>query len=519
MSEDKKKSIENRNLIEDNSISNEKVETQNTEKSGEVESEILSQISSEIESTTSGQLVDENLPKNKSRKILAPRKLTPLGIALIGAGAALLVGLLALIPFIYQTFFTPVSQCRNLEKISATTIKDLELIGEKKQLDISESKEPRYKELIDYYREVNPDLFAYLDSLELNNDPSDQTFKVGYVMGSAGIGKTTITEQLENKYKSSICSIKLSKLFDQKEFFKKSKPDLVIGEKTYNLPTLQNLSDLKFDNIFKNGNCCDEVSCKPIVILDDLDEIHPELAQRVLEIVENEANNLALVPHPKNILIFGRPEGFSYWLKERRRHAPANLTSPLIIKTPEYKTYGDLKLLMEATDKRHNRTSSNKDTEVFFQTILSHKWLSYNVGNIMLANFVRESSTANPTYNDKDLMNRLFNNILDYDKESHDRPNMGDSIYLKALEQIAAKYADQAAKNDGYFEVNFEDTIRLYDDDCKFVGEVSVRNVLNNSGIVFLNPADFKTAKYNFQPFWIHPFLVQRWNERISKIL
>ena len=507
MNENEKSNLENQEITQ---IINSKNETENDE---------LPKVS---ESVNGQQPNNEDLYSQDHQTVKKSffSEISPLGIALIGGGAAILVGFLALIPFFYQLIFPPLVKCGEIGKVSETIIKKLDSISQIKEVEISESKDAKYHELVDYYKETNPDLAKVLDSLD-NSDGSskDQSFKIIYIMGPAGIGKSTLVKKLKNKYGLSVCSNKLSTMFDKQPFVKELKPDLRIGEKSFNdLPSLRNINDLKFADIIRSGGCCDEKSCKPTVILDDLDEIHPELAQSILEVIENEASNLSPIPHPKNIIVMGRTEGFSYWLRERRRDPPTNLISTFIIKTPEYKSFGDLKILMEETDKTHQRQSTDNDAEDFVKLIQSHKWLTYSIGNIALANFVKESSMANSTYEDRQLMDRLFNNIVDYTKESHKRPNTADSVYLKAFEQIAARYGEQAAQKDGYFEVNFEDTIKLYDDECQFVGEVSVRNILNNSGMIFLDPVNFKTPRYRFEPFWIHSYLARRWNERISKI-
>ena len=42
-----------------------------------------------------------------------------------------------------------------------------------------------------------------------------------------------------------------------------------------------------------------------------------------------------------------------------------------------------------------------------------------------------------------------------------------------------------------------------------------MRDVLDRSGLAFLHPVSFMTARYRFEPFWVHAHLVERRNQRL----
>jgi hypothetical protein len=49
------------------------------------------------------------------------------------------------------------------------------------------------------------------------------------------------------------------------------------------------------------------------------------------------------------------------------------------------------------------------------------------------------------------------------------------------------------------------------------LGKVLVRDVLDHSGIAYLEPASFSTPRYSFYPFWVHSHLVDLNNQRLDE--
>jgi hypothetical protein len=63
--------------------------------------------------------------------------------------------------------------------------------------------------------------------------------------------------------------------------------------------------------------------------------------------------------------------------------------------------------------------------------------------------------------------------------------------------------------------VGFNDTVPV-EEDGRPVGEVFVRDVIDHSGIAILEPASFSTARYRFQPVWVHSHLVELHNQSLN---
>lgn len=86
-------------------------------------------------------------------------------------------------------------------------------------------------------------------------------------------------------------------------------------------------------------------------------------------------------------------------------------------------------------------------------------------------------------------------------------------VYGHVLEQIAVRYAEEV-DDEGFFLVGFEDNVSVPAGEGDVT--VRVRDVLDRSGIAYLDPVDFTTTRYRFDPFWVHAYLVEKWNQRID---
>jgi hypothetical protein len=95
----------------------------------------------------------------------------------------------------------------------------------------------------------------------------------------------------------------------------------------------------------------------------------------------------------------------------------------------------------------------------------------------------------------------------------HRRPLPDNAQYRNILEEIAVLYAaEEKVDDEGFFTVGFNETVPVMEDG-RSVGEVYVRDVLDHSGIAILEPASFSTARYRFEPIWVHSHLVELYNQ------
>jgi hypothetical protein len=126
--------------------------------------------------------------------------------------------------------------------------------------------------------------------------------------------------------------------------------------------------------------------------------------------------------------------------------------------------------------------------------------------NLSSSNYLAEILIQDKDLSHDKILDRLFDSLLERNHDSHRRPTERTAPYVTNIVNVAAKYADKV-ESDGFFAVKFSDEI-----DSKF----RVRDLLDRSGFVYLNPADFKSRRYRFEPSWMHLYLVSEHNKRIA---
>lgn len=437
----------------------------------------------------------------------------PITVAVVGAGAAVIAAVLAPLVSHWLTQPAPRTLPPSVEK---HVIDELEKISKKAEYQISTSPTVRDQTLEGIYVRANQNLFAHYAELD-GKQRKDEKVDLVYLMGPAGAGKSTLLKSFGTKSK---CLVDLGKAFAASGALSKysvPKSDLKVGDRVFNeLPGLRDQTRFTFSDILQETGCCSSKACKELVILDALDELHPELSKFLLEIIDNALRSKTEAPLPPRILIVGRPEGFHYYLKDRSRTPDVKPTT-IQFELPKYVSKGELNVLFRDLYGNQKRVVSETEQDKFTSLITSNSWLTYTVSYLAYARFLNEYvPLANQEGNPKKA---LFDNILESNYESHRRPQIDNAVYVGLLEEIAAKYSEYAAANDGFFVVNFEDVVSVYPDDqaTAKLGTLPVREILNRSGIAFLDPADVRRIQYRFQPQWIHGHLIERWNSRIRK--
>jgi len=439
-------------------------------------------------------------------------------IAVIGAGAALLAAFIS--PFVSDWLTRKkVSPPRLVDKAQ---IEKLEIISQESEYKISSSLNAHQASTLAFYAEANKEfLDHYVSSPPGKNDGSSPD--LGYLMGPAGAGKSTLTQSLRGP---NSCYVKLSDEFTKGKsaHYSVPKEDLKVGDTVNKLPGLADQKQFSLIEILTNARCCRAGACKSLAILDDLDELHPDLSKYLLQVIETDVQSQPRSSLPKQILVVGRPEGFFYYFTERTR-TPDPKISYFTLKLPKYLSQGDLKVLYSgAIDRRKDRdldtpASPAESQSVFINLIPSEGWLSYTISQLAYADFVTEYVLMKKKEGGRKLRDQLFDNILFYNSQSHHRPQTGNPVYVNLLEDIAVHYVDDAVKNNGYFDVPFEASIPVFSghQNKTQIGTLSIQEVLNRSGVAYLDAATLRTPRYRFQPRWLHAYLVQRWNERMSK--
>ena len=387
-------------------------------------------------------------------------------------------------------------------------------------------------DLTAYYDAANPDLIAHLDAIAASYRKGEPGAAVTYVMGAAGVGKSFAARNVLNGFDDTEkCTVKLSDLFvDEKEsldFAVAEIPDLATtdGQVVFNtLPSIADPATFELDSLFKVSGCDVGGTLLPLIIIDDLDEVHDATCAAILKEVDEFILNGATGAGPfVHVLVLGRPEGFSAWMANPDRNEQNNaIVDAYALNAPRYQTAGDLEFRVRgyldfskqlAALEASGQVGSYIDSTT--TAVAFHGFLTYSMGNLSVGNVVVEHTSPGLNETEEQLKAGMFDEIVGRAASTHGRPEPGNALggeYLRLLEDIAVRYADVG--DDGMFSVRSEDTVTVRDDDGNALGEVRVRDVLNRGGVALLTPTNATSTRYKFDPFWIHGHLIERYNQR-----
>ena len=386
-------------------------------------------------------------------------------------------------------------------------------------------------DLESYYELANDGLVAHLSALAQEHIQGVPHRRVTYLMGAAGVGKSFATRNvLDGFADTDKCEIKLSDLFYADaallDFAVVPHPDLQTADGlVFNeLPSMDDPSGLQLSQLFDAAGCAALGTLEPLVIIDDLDEVHPDVAAIILRRVDDFI--LAGAPGAGSFihfLVVGRPEGFADWLADPHRTEENNaILDMFTLAAPRYETAGDLDFRVRGYLDFSNQLAEVEATTgvvPYVESVTSgvdgNPFLTYSMGNLAVGNVAIEHTRPGADASEQPLKTALFDDILQRAADSHGRPEAGDAlgpVYLRLLEDIAARYV--AVGDDGSFEVASEDRQPVFDAGGALLGEVQVRQALNHAGIAYLQSVNALSARYRFDPFWIHGHLVERYDLR-----
>jgi len=230
-----------------------------------------------------------------------------------------------------------------------------------------------------------------------------------------------------------------------------------------------------------------------------------------------------------HVFVFGRPESFAPWFQDpRRNEGVMPLLQVFSLGGPYVETTGDLEILAdeefsfilgsETWESLIEDGTAAGLIEDYVSYIASQPILPYSVRSLSIATMIMDRSSTNPDDTEADLKAFLFDELLRRAASTHGRPLSSDDQYLRLLEEIAVSYSsEEEVDENGFFSVGVNDTVEVKDDNGQVVGEVLARDVLDHSGIAFLEPASFSTPRYSFYPFWVHSHLVELNNQRLDE--
>lgn len=445
----------------------------------------------------------------------------PVLIALIGGIFTLLAASIVLIPWIFE-------QCSYTYRPAPPPILETKKLYdiEKQLIPLLEEGPAQYNDLRSYFKAANEALFQHLESIAREYREKEDHRGATYIAGTSGVGKSYLITQLDMLPRDATHTIKLSKLLGEPDNCLKAVPlpDLQTTDEHVVFNRLMGFAEpqaFDFHEFLVHAGAKRGNFMVPFIIIDDLDEIHEDSAKLLLEQLERyvtENGNRFL-----HFLVFGRPEGFWPWLKHSDRLPPEGVTnSPYVLRGPEYETTGDLEFRCNNYYQwKYKRDAPQDVTADFMRRLQTYPFLRYTIRSLAAGNFVLNDSIV--CYQTKSkrrkpleqLKSGLFSDFLDRNKESHGRPSMNDDQYVLLLERTAAFPLENERHIDtnGFFEVYSNDFVQLTDREG-ITRKVRIRDVLNRSGLALLDPSEVRRTRYRFEPFWVHMYLIEKWNQR-----
>lgn len=437
-----------------------------------------------------------------------------------------------------------------------THLKALEQKWLPEQLTVGEA---RCDAIVDYYWDANPELEAELKLAKHRFRQSSPDHKrMLLVAGPAGVGKTFVKRGVYDGLSADV----LWK-FDARELlgsyrdlgFAEYKADLCDGSRVFNkMLTLTPAGRRHFRSVVRD-------CAASFVVVDSLDEIHPCDYAFVLQ-------TLGELVHPSRqcftqVVVFGRPFCFdAYWQwYQHERSGPAGDVQGFMLRKPEFRTTGDIQVSnwnfdcwkfglcrkSSTFDEKFSFSDYQQWSEQGFSRVgkfsdvafdanqhmtvearqLLNQWIAEEstvaavisnlAANGMVRDILVQQLQAGQQFDERVFMEQFLMLWLKRDTVSDDRPSQIKpkhlDVYLQLLENVAARYS-LALDSDGCFAVSADERVKVLCDGVEVA--VSVKDLLNRSGLVTADPFADKNARVRFEPLWLHRLLINKHGMRSS---
>ncbi len=432
-----------------------------------------------------------------------------------------------------------------------TTVSHLKTLEQKLLPEPLVEGEPRCDAIVDYYWEANPELESELKSAKLKfRKSSDDHRRMILVAGPAGVGKTFVKRGVcEGLPRDALWK------FDARELlrayrelgFAELKADLRDRSIVFNeMLSLTPAGRRRFRS--------EVLKCTAsFVVVDSLDEIHPCDYAFVLR-------TLGELTHPARqtfaqVVVFGRPfcfEGYWQWCQSER-NASSEWVRGFMLRKPEFRTTGDIQVsnwnfdcwrfgLCRQSAKLQQALcfsdyqqwcqlgfscegefsdlvfDPNRHMTVRARNMLN-RWISDEptvaaaisnlAGNGMVRDILVEQLQAGQGFDERQFMEKFLTYWLERDTRSDDRPSQIKpeylDVYLKLLENVAVMYA-RSVQSDGSFSVPEQEQVQTSFNSVEIT--VSVKELLNRSGLVTAEPFGQSQGRVRFEPLWLQRLLI-----------
>jgi serine/threonine protein kinase len=343
----------------------------------------------------------------------------------------------------------------------------------------------------------NTDLFGHLDQLRQLYRNGASHRGITYIYGAPGVGKSFIVRNhLMKLLPDRTCVVKLTDV---------------------RLPGIADSSDFQLGPLFSASGCERDGELVPLMVIDDIDEIAPELSRQILrsldKLIQETGQPEAGYLH---IIVVGGSEGFAPWYRDPKRgDGIQNFLRTFELKGPVYATTGDLEVLARNVfEFQRGKGNSRLLVDDFVRYVRRHRFLSYSIRSLAIATMISIRSSTNPDDTEFELKEFLLDELLRRASSVHGRSDLNDEQYRRVFEQIASRYADRL-DDDGFFVVEGDDKVSV-PREGRDVDDVGVHAILEHSGIAKTIPESHSTARYRFEPIWVQAHLVELANLRES---
>ncbi len=334
--------------------------------------------------------------------------------------------------------------------------------------------EAHFDSLVGYFHQKNPEL---TESIDQDSQESYESRRVRFVSAPAGSGKSTFFRHAS-----------ATEVLDLPGVFSKApeRPDLVVGTRT--ISKLRGGSELPEDLVQR-------IHAGPtsgrVLVLDGLDEIHPDAASAVLDEVlrtRSESGGSALY-------VVGRPEAFRDHVMER---VPTGVRL-FELKLPEFSNRGDVRVLYRSVESfRQGAPLASFETVV--ELLAKKHYLCGDISTLATARIVFENADKYVAQTDAQVRESILSGILRRNAPKTGRPPPGDAAYRTAFEGVlllgdADKVRWLSSRS---FEINPSVSVPYGD-----AGTVAVERLLARSHLASVDPLSQYTLRYSFEPAWI----------------
>jgi hypothetical protein len=397
--------------------------------------------------------------------------------------------------------------------------KGLEILNRLEQKEIAqrqfnfEKDSGFYNELYQYLYESNRTFIEYLDSLEYISQKTNRHTGVTYLVGETGVGKSLFSRIIKSRFGIRFLRLPMHQLAREKYsdyFDRKAELTDMAGDTTLSwLLDVKIKRQINFTDFLRIAEFREFLSSDKIfLVVDELDELHPDSRQLILSLIDEFAqiNNTLRTFRFIHVFVLGKQELFHEYLKGRKLNGqrfeiyPPIYTSghDLNVLKMDYETYFDQNIPATAIE----------DVKVLFR---ANPFLIPTMNNLFRSNFMISEAGVLKDWDEVSIKNVLFERTLERIQDTHQRPGPGNELYVRALQQVAIKYINKI-DDQGNFEVSKTDTVRFRMDEKYWA--FNVLELISNSGLIRIDLSNTEQNRMRFQPIWLHRYLVENeWSE------